>query len=353
MEKILSIVLGSFIAMNVCAKNVIDVYGADDQQAKKIIHNYEKDFDRLHEELVKHYGILQDENNHSSAKKTLGLAKKNLMEKIKREQQLLYVNMNTVFYPGEENIYTTLEVIKPGDEKRLAYVDSNPGNKSAPKKNDLIQKMIDFEEISFRLIMNHEIQGNNPACPFYHCTLGFEHPELKPYEAVFRLGAKKESEFILQALKKDPDPERRAAAAFLAGCMEDPQKILRELMPAVEDKSAVVRNNAIRVIGSTILAAKIQDIDLKPFIQLLNSPQETDRNKSLLVLLRVSKNKKLQKIMIKEAGKQLIALLALKQPNNHEIAYSILKEISDNDFGEYNLSAWKQWMTIAQKSLLV
>jgi hypothetical protein len=37
-------------------------------------------------------------------------------------------------------------------------------------------------------------------------------------------------------------------------------------------------------------------------------------------------------------------MLKLKQPNNHNISYQLLKKISGKDFGEDNSIAWEKWI---------
>jgi hypothetical protein len=85
-------------------------------------------------------------------------------------------------------------------------------------------------------------------------------------------------------------------------------------------------------------------VDVAPFIALLDSPYTLDRNKSLMVLSEVAKKNKYQQEILQKSQDKLIQLLALKQPNNHEFAYKILKEISKKDFNEYDTEAWRLWL---------
>ncbi len=45
------------------------------------------------------------------------------------------------------------------------------------------------------------------------------------------------------------------------------------------------------------------------------------------------------------AGATLLAMLRLQQPNNHDFAYSILKRISGQSFGERDYAAWEAWLS--------
>ena len=99
----------------------------------------------------------------------------------------------------------------------------------------------------------------------------------------------------------------------------------------------------MRVMGEMLLKTHITKLDAKPFIDLLQSPYDTTRNKSLLVLYTLADSELNQQEIIRYGRHSLLALLALKQPNNHEFAYAILKKISHQDFGEHDIAAWNAW----------
>ncbi|WP_019217962.1 hypothetical protein [Legionella tunisiensis] len=82
----------------------------------------------------------------------------------------------------------------------------------------------------------------------------------------------------------------------------------------------------------------------------MTSPKTTDRNKALSVLAKAAESRD-DKNYYSKGGDKLLAILKLKQPNNHEIAYIILKKISGKNFGENNIDAWKKWLESAQVGL--
>ncbi|MFA5960575.1 MAG: hypothetical protein WC785_08655 [Tatlockia sp.] len=63
-------------------------------------------------------------------------------------------------------------------------------------------------------------------------------------------------------------------------------------------------------------------------------------------------DKKSRMLIIHKGKKNLLALLQLKQPNNHDWAYLLLKKISGKNYGAYNLSAWEKWFAEGNKSEL-
>lgn len=95
------------------------------------------------------------------------------------------------------------------------------------------------------------------------------------------------------------------------------------------------------------LGRKITQINVLPFLRLLDSPYTTDRNKALFVLFN-SLDSHSKRIILQKGKVKLLALLRLKQPNNHRISYLLLKKISGKDFGENNSKAWEKWFSAAQ-----
>ncbi|MFZ4077082.1 MAG: HEAT repeat domain-containing protein, partial [Legionellaceae bacterium] len=259
-----------------------------------------------------------------------------LLDQMKKDGGLIYADWSTVFYPDHQPTYTTIEVIPEHDVVRVNYLKKM-------QKDDLINTMMTYQMLAFKLMLAGELDKNPIQCPFYHCITGYEHPKLKPFLPLFKVGAVRDKTLVLKTLTSDLDPNRRALAALLVGHLNDPHEIVRVLLPYIHDADVNVRNNALRVIGETITRGKLTDIDASPFITLLDSPDVTDRNKSLLVLLSVMDSKEVQQRLRAEGVERLMKLLALKQPNNHDPAYLLLKKISGQDFGEHNIAAWQHW----------
>jgi hypothetical protein len=339
-----------FFCLSAVAKNIVDVYGATANESKKIIKKYGKAVADLEQELQEIFKSASGDKVNSKIN-NLALKKKTLTEKIKNESNFLYVDFNTVFYSGDKNQYTTIEIIRKNQRSRLKFISSMTQENSFQPKDDLINQMIIFENIETKLMLNNQLDTKKIFCPVYHCTSGFQHPELKPYLEIFNQGAEKEKQLLIDTMNHDVNPQRRAAAAFLTAHLNDPQEIIHLLLSHVKDKDNGVRNNVIRVIASTMAKANIKTIDLKPFMVLLNSPVETDRNKALWILLVAADSPTARKILRQNVGPQLLSLLALKQPNNHELAYLILKKISGKDLGEYNVPGWQNWLVSLEKKM--
>ncbi len=335
--------------LKVSAKTIVDLYGLSLADSAKIIKKYGKEVGDIETQRIQQaqkiaLGIKDN-------KQVIILKKREiLIEKIKQEQGFLFVSVQTVFYPDDPNLYTTIEIIAPSEPERLNFVSAkvDPTLLTKGASTDLIEEMRHYEQLASELLMTNQIDPREP-CPVYHCTLGFSHPKLQPYLAIFNEGSSKERTLILQVLNEDPNPERRAAAAFLLGHFKNPQELISLLLPYVMDRDKEVRNNVIRVIAATMQKAKVKNIVLRPFLALLHSPYVSDRNKALYVIWLALEFNPEAGAILQQEGNNLLSLLALKQPNNHDLAYLILKKLSANDFGEQNIASWKAWLRQQEK----
>ena len=220
--------------MNVSASlysaNIVDVYGSGIVESKVILNKYSKQVSNVQSdiefEFYKEYvkGFTSDKKHIDNINKNFE-NKKALVDKIKKEGGFLFVDFETVVYPGQKNMYTTIEIIEKTKPNRLKFISQGINSKPSLNKSDLIGKMMNYSWIGRELLQNNQLDLNDNACPVYHCTNGFNHNKLKPFLNVFNTGVVKEKSLILDTLNHDADPARRAAAAYLVGHFHDPNEI--------------------------------------------------------------------------------------------------------------------------------
>jgi hypothetical protein len=229
------------------------------------------------------------------------------------------MEVRIIFYPNDKNTYITIEVIGQNERKRLLFVPKENKVVTTPKsQQDLVDRMIQFHDSSMNLLLTNQIKDNQTQCPVYHCLPGFSHPKLSNTFNLLIHKARQEKKLLIQAIAQDSLPQRKSAAIYLIGYLNNPHEIISLLTKFVRDPDDGVRNSAMRVISETMNKAKIHEIDVMPFLQLLDSPFNTDRNKALLVLLNAARSTSTKQIIIKKGNKKLVSLLRLRQPNNIE-----------------------------------
>lgn len=326
------------------AENIIDVYGTDLKQSEDLIKSHGSQASDIQSQFMDE--IIKISNGGNDRNLSVILAKKNqLISNIQKQYDFSYVEFETVFYPGDKDIYTTIEVVRQNDKNRLQFIPRKI--KTPPPttllKQDILNKMIKFQDISMNLILNNHLNNKQAKCPVYHCLPGFNHPELRDFFKLLTQEAGKEKKLLISTINNDPLSERITAAIYLTGFLNDPHEIISLLTPLVMNNDVGVRNSAMRVINETMNKSRIHEINVTPFINLLDSPFDTDRNKALLVLLNAANLTSSKQLIINKGDKQLISLLRLKQPNNNKVTYALLKKISNKDFGSNNADAWEKW----------
>lgn len=334
--------LSSLISLQAYAENYIDVYGENLQNSRQLLQEYGNQL-KLLADIARSHPI-QVEDTHID--KVFLEKKTQLLNQIKREKHYTYADIETLtYFDKHHNYYVTLEVIPKNQSARMKYIGNIKSSQlpSSQKTNDVITQRIAFDEIALKVLMSHADSPASP-CPVYFCPVGFQNPQLKPYLAIFNLAAKENKKLILDTLKQDSDPKRREAAAFLTAHFKSAQEVLTTLLPYINDPQREVRNASLWVISSTLQKTKKTDINIMPFISLLDSPYLLDREKAMMVIAAVTNETKNKRLLVQHSGDQLIRLLAMNQPLSHQLAYKILKAISGKNYSSNNIAIWKNWL---------
>lgn len=332
------------------AETVVDLYGANDQVSELILKKYG-------DKIASIEGRIMDEIKHqpndfdTKKIKNVIASRLALLKKIKQEFGFLYIEFNSIMYPmDDEKYYTTIDVVSNKDPDRLRFVGPkrtvNAVTVSEKNRQNVVDDMLIYMRINDAIVLNADVGAKNNICPVYHCLSGFNDKALKPYLEIFNTGVNQEKKLILETISnKGMDTERRVAAVYLLGHLRDPNEIISLLGPYVHDQYSDVRNASMRVIGETIAKANISSFDIMPFLDLLDSPFTTDRNKALYILIKAADSKKTKNLIIQKGGDRLVSILHLRQPNNHGMAYILLREISGKEFAETNMEAWNNWLS--------
>ena len=121
-------------------------------------------------------------------------------------------------------------------------------------------------------------------------------PEVRAIQERFVGFAEEHLERLRQVLRHATDVEQRQISAWVIAYAEDKRAVVDDLLYAVQDADAVVRNNATRALS--VIARFAQDrtelgiqISPEPFIRMLNSIEFYDRNKALNTLEVITKHR--------------------------------------------------------------
>ena len=118
-------------------------------------------------------------------------------------------------------------------------------------------------------------------------------PAVRAVQERFILYAARDLSELRLVLRSSSDAAHRALAAQVLGYAADKQAVVEDLVHAMNDASAAVRNDAMRALGVFAhmlpgTSRSVPRVPAQPFIELLNSPVWSDRNKASGALMAMS-----------------------------------------------------------------
>jgi hypothetical protein len=222
----------------------------------------------------------------------------------------------------------------------MSYAPTPTGHHGDP--NGLLALWGEYEDKMWPVIQAHGGK-TDVDCPARHCFT-FADPSLTPYRDAVVARVPAQEAALAAILADDADELERARAAYLLAHLADGDRVVALELAAFRDPSALVRNNAMRVVAMIAMHHPEIDIPLAPVLAALEMPTTTDRNKASAILSGLASRPGEGDQIVDAAGPVLVDMLRLAQPNNHDFAYAILKTASGQDLGEHDADAWQRWL---------
>lgn len=140
---------------------------------------------------------------------------------------------------------------------------------------------------------------------------------------------------LRDVLRNSGDAAQRALAAQVIAYAADKPAVVPELLHAMRDPDPTVRNNATRALGLIAsLAQRRPELGIRvpaePFIDLLRSVVWTDRNKSALVMMRLtqSRDSTLLATLRARAMPEIVEMARWKAPGHAMLSFIIIGRIA-------------------------
>jgi hypothetical protein len=268
-----------------------------------------------------------------------------LAERVKKKFGFATAEWSIVQYfePGKLPIHITLDVVEPADVAKRMPFQAAPTAENADPGN-LIKAWMDYENIALDLVEMAQLEPDAEECVAFHCPFGHKHEKLKPFERLFVEGVKTHLPALETILKTDKRPEWRASAAYLLAYSKDGKKVVNLLVDRIKDPDAIVRNNALRVLGDIAEFHSELVIPTGPVLEALHFPRASDRSKALYTLYNMALHSaQVRDQILKGHVPVIVELLSSKQPDHKELAHALLRKISGREFAQNDLKAWKNW----------
>jgi hypothetical protein len=272
----------------------------------------------------------------------LGPATDRVEAALKSRGSFAYIQVGVTYSPAPDNgLYFMVDVVEKKDAVRRMRFHKQP-TEVLTDPDGLIAKWDEYQDKTFQLMFSGtSLQVND--CPVLHCIAPFSLPELAPYLSVFNDGARRHEKELYEIVSRDRDGKHRADALFLLAHTNNAKRLLPVLGGAIHDPDVGVRNNAMRIMMEMAASAPNRDYPVKDLIAALEFPSSEDRNKSAYVLSILVKSPRYRAAIDKQTVPSLLKLLRLRQANNHDPAYEILKTLSGKTFGDRDYKAWESW----------
>jgi len=268
----------------------------------------------------------------------------NVVKEIRNDDLYQYVESALVTYYNPHAEYLTIDIVTRQDTtQRMPFRAAPSGSYTDP--DGVISAWYTYQDKVFELLDQGE-HLHATQCPLLHCLADPRHPKLLDLAARLEPARQHLAELAM-ILRDDADVTHRAAAAYLMAYATDGQSVVTALESAMTDPSALVRNNAMRVLAEIAHFHPEVSIPIEPVLSALDYPATTDRNKAAAILgylLEHPNNRLSRGLIVRAAARPLLAMLKLQQPNNHDLAYKILKSVSGQSFSERNYQAWQAWI---------
>ena len=143
--------------------------------------------------------------------------------------------------------------------------------------------------------MNAVLKGNSGEDDSRGHALSND-PATRAIQERFITFAARDLKLLRDVLRHSDDAEHRALAAQVIAYTANKQAVVNDLVEAMRDPADGVRNNAMRALAVMAGSAPQTDknqirIPVRPFIEMLNGIEWTDRNKSSWALLRLTEKR--------------------------------------------------------------
>jgi hypothetical protein len=248
-------------------------------------------------------------------------------------------------YFSSRATYVTLDLVDADDRARRMRFGPEPTG-THPDPDGLLALWEEYAEKALKMLMDGTVKPEKEPCPFWHC-LTFAHDSLLPYRDAFAKRVPTVWLELAAVLREDRRKDRRAAAAFLLAHIASGERVVELMLPSITDPNELVRNNAMRVLALIAEDHPAIAIPVAPILEALHFPATSDRNKASAILDSLTRrglDPAMRDQLLAGAGEVLVDMLALRQPNNHDPAYRILKQLSGRDLGEHAIDAWRAWL---------
>jgi hypothetical protein len=218
----------------------------------------------------------------------------------------------------------------------------------APRgKVRLPQDVIQAGEDEYKALSDAILKGNSSEDDSHGHALSND-LAARAIQERFITFAARDLKLFRNVLRQSDDAEHRALAAQVIAYTANKQAVVNDLVDAMQDPAGGVRNNAMRalmVMAESALQTTNKQIRIpaRPFIEMLNAIEWTDRNKSswALVKLTYKRDPAILSELRQKAIPSLIEMARWKSSDHAQASFILLGRVAGLPEAEI-ISAWER-----------
>ncbi len=254
------------------------------------------------------------------------------------------LSVSEYFTSVDHAMYATFDVVDEVDRERMAFLP-NP-NRVLRDPDGLLAAWKQYYDMGSALSRRGQMSVDRPDCPGFYCLWGGPTPELAALQKKFVAGAAVKDAELRVVLTHEADGDKRAAALFVLSYGTRGEKVVEACHGALKDPSSAVRGAALQILADVINHRKDLRVDIDKILPLLDDPVDVVRGKTMGLLVPMVDNEPQRRKML-AAAPRLVDLLKLKQPDNHDLAFTVLGMISRKNIGRRDYAGWQTWAVSA------
>lgn len=170
-------------------------------------------------------------------------------------------------------------------------------------------------------------------------------PAARVVQERFITFATRDLNLLRDVLRHSADAEQRALAAEVMAYTANKPAVVKDLVEGMRDPAEGVRNNAMRALAVMARQTTKQQIRIpaRPFIEMLNSVEWTDRNKSSFALLKLTdkRDPAILSELRQKALPSLIEMARWKSSGHANAAFVLLGRVGGLPEDKIN-AAWER-----------
>jgi hypothetical protein len=251
------------------------------------------------------------------------------------------LTLTEYFTSVDHALYATFDIVDESDRGRLAF--SPEPKKATSDPGGLVAAWKSYYDLGAALSRRGQMPVDRPDCPGFYCLWGGATPELADLQQKFVAGAVAKERELRTVLAHEGSADKRAAALFVLSYGPRGERVVESCLTALKDISPVVRGAGLQILADIINHRKDLRVDADKIVPLLDDPSGSVRGKTLGLLVPLVDDES-QRKKILAAAPRLIDILKLSEPGSHDLAFTVLGQLSQQTYDRRDYPKWENWV---------